>query len=269
MGHHQTKHAVRRYLPTHYRGLGPAGSQGGAGGPRGDRVIEVFPAHEAYRLSEAENQQTFEELILYEEYRHLRPAAEPTAQFFGGQPGAGKKRPEQLVIAQLSEHDGPETVMPIIGDDFRIYHPQYRWLMDQDDQRASDATAADSARWVERAIVHSLTLGPHVVIEGTLRRPEVTAACARQYQEAGFNAFLHVVAVHEHVSRTRIFERYLQQVRHRGVGRYTPHQAHQVAYQALPASLDTLIASGLFATIQLYDMDGQVIATAPRGDTGA
>lgn len=111
--------------------------------------------------------------------------------------------------------------MLIIGDDFRPYHPSYMQLMAEDDQRAADFTAADSARWVQLAIERSLAVRPHVIIEGTLRRPAVTISSARPYAQAGFASALHVVAVHEHVSRSRIFERYLRQIQHRGVGRYS------------------------------------------------
>lgn len=229
----------------------------------------VFPIDEAYRLSETENARIFEEIILISEYGDLHEAAQPSVHFFGAQPGAGKTRPEALVIARLTELDGPGAVMPIIGDDFRPYHPSYTQLMAEDDQRAAEFTAADAGRWVQRAITHSLAVRPHVIIEGTLRRPTVTLDSARPYAHAGFTTALHVMAVHEHVSRSRIFERYLRQIQHRGVGRYTPHEAHQIAYRALPGSVEELIQSSVFDSVHLYSMHGEEVSAAQRGDLSA
>ena len=120
---------------------------------------DAYPIHEAYRLSDAERQRIFATNIL-RRFERIKPVTHPTVHFFGAQPGAGKTQAEAVVAAQLHERDGPNSVMAIIGDDLRAYHPQYEQLMVDDDQRAAPFTASDSAWWVEQAIEHAPAAAP-------------------------------------------------------------------------------------------------------------
>lgn len=226
---------------------------------------DADPSPDSYRLSEAEHQRIFENRILHR-FAEIQSVERPTVHFFGAQPGAGKTRAEARVAQELVAQDGLNTVLPIIGDDFRPYHPRFAELMHENDEIAARYTAADSGRWVEKTITHALQLRPHVLIEGTLRRPEVTEASARPFVESGFTAELHVLAVHEYVSRSRIFERYIQQLHASGHGRYTMKVDHDVSYGALPMSTEKLMTSGSFITTTLTGMDGEVLAVARADD---
>lgn len=221
-----------------------------------------------YRLSEAENARIFTDRLVPREFGDLAPAAAPVAHFFGAQPGAGKSVLQRPLVAELAARAGPRSVMRIIGDEFRPYHPLYGHLLEKSDDTAAFYTDRDAGRWVERAIEHSVEHRPHVVLEGTLRDPRVTLSSAEQYQLAEFGTELHVVAVSEFISRTRIFGRYLSQVAAGGHGRYTLPEAHHRAYQMLPASLVTLHTSGAFFRTTLYDAAGTpLISASPSDDT--
>lgn len=156
--------------------------------------------------------------------------------------------------------------MSVVGD-LRIYHPVYRHLQETDDQQAARYTDADSARWVERAIELSWTIRSHVLLEGTLRRPEVTIATARAYREHGFTSHLHLVAVHEYVSRLRIIDRYLGQVVAGQPGRYTIRAAHDASYQVLPTALRTIIDSDQVDEVSVYNGAGELHQSADASNT--
>ena len=94
---------------------------------------------------------------------------------------------QNAVRRALSEQDGLSSAALIIGDDFRPYHPRYFSLMEKGDELAAFYTDRDSARWVERAIEYTARLKPHVILEGTLRDPQVTLDTAKRYRPEGFH----------------------------------------------------------------------------------
>ena len=101
-----------------------------------------------------------------------------------------------------------------------------------------------------------------MVIEGTLREPEVNMRTASLYIKHGFTVHLHVPAVHEFVSRTRIFQRYFDQSDdNSSYGRYTPREAHDRSYRVLPESVAALVNSSLFKSVTLYDQNLNSIYT--------
>jgi hypothetical protein len=220
------------------------------------------PSPEKYLLSEYESQRIFEEEIIPSEFGSLVSVDRPSVHFFGAQPGAGKSSVQAYIQEVLVELDGSLSVASVIGDDFRPYHPEYSALVEENESLAAFYTDRDSGRWVERAINHTLQIKPNVILEGTLRNPQVTLDTATQYQAKGFDREMHIVAVHEFVSRLRIFERYLQQVEDTGSGRYTLPEAHDRSYSALPQSLHTLAESGMFNRITLYNAFGDVLFCA-------
>lgn len=222
---------------------------------------------EQYWLDSAEHERIFREDILFREYRRLETVAHPSLEYFAGQPGAGKSHLQGRVIAELQRTSGTHSVMSIVGDDLRSYHPTYARLQQQNDERAAFLTDHDTGLWVERAIAASLQTRPHVILEGTFRRADVVQQTVSQHQQAGFERHLHVMAVHQFVSRTRIIGRYLLQVRNEGLGRYTNRQAHDAAYEALPTSLE--VVAHLFDKVTVYGGNGTVLGGVTINTPGA
>ena len=222
---------------------------------------EQEPFADRYLLNEGENRRIFEQWIAGRKFAHLTSVAEPSVQFFGGQPGAGKSAAQEALVAQLRDRDGFYGVAQVIGDELRAYHPAYAELLEQDDSSAAFYTDRDSARWIEASIEHVTSRGAHLVLEGTMRSADVTLRTAADCRARGYLADAHVMAVHEFVSRARIFQRYLGQVRASGHGRYTLPEAHDRAYNALPDTVDALARSGAFRTISLYDANANLLVT--------
>lgn len=223
----------------------------------------------AYKLDDREHQQIFLERIFPEKFSWLRPVSNPVAYFVGAQPGSGKSRIQTQLRIMLESQNGIGSVMEIIGDDFRPYHPKYDELLRGPDVHAAFYTDLDSGKWVEFAIEASLAIRSHVVLEGTLRRPEVALATAATYQQAGFAVELHIPVTHEYQSRLYIMSRYLEQVQRKGYGRYTVRASHDVAYKALPRSVSTLAKADVFDRIVLYNFEMIPILETRSGDKDA
>lgn len=223
----------------------------------------------AYELSELERNKIFRERIVPVRFGERQRVNQPAVYFVGGQPGAGKSNLQQRLITDIENEQGENTVVNIAGDELRIFHPRYSELLEQGDEQAAYFTDLDSGAWVERAIDHSLDLHTNVVIEGTLRRPELTTGTAERYHSSGFTAELHVMVVHEFISRLSIVGRYLKAVQREGHGRYTMRAAHEEAYKNLPESLATLATSGSFERIKLYNRESQVVSQTSTADEQA
>lgn len=218
-------------------------------------------SRERYQLSPAEHERIFRGRIVPTEFGQIQSVQAPELHYFAGQPGAGKSSLQAQVVTTLAERNSWSSIMQIVGDDFRPYHPDYARLLDRNDQLAAFYTDLDSGRWVEDSIKLSLHLRPHVILEGTFRRPEVVEQTVAQYEKAHFARHLHLLAVHQFISRTRIIGRYLAQIEQEGHGRYTTTEAHDVAYNALPDSLATIAKAGIFNVITLYRGNGLPLIT--------
>jgi predicted ABC-type ATPase len=214
-----------------------------------------------YQLSPAEHQRIFRDRIAPVEFGQVQSVQTPELHYFAGQPGAGKSSLQAQVVTAIAERSGWPSIMQIVGDDFRAYHPDYARLLDRDDQIAAFYTDLDSGRWVEDSTKLSLHLRSHVALEGTFRRPEVVEQTVTRYEKANFARHLHLLAVHQFISRMRIIGRYLTQIEQEGHGRYTTAQAHDVAYNALPDSLAVVAAAGIFNAITLYRGNGHPLLT--------
>lgn len=212
-----------------------------------------------FLLSDIENRDIFTRWIADRLFANLTPVDPPTVHFFGGQPGAGKSSMQNPIVDSLRHQDGHESVAQVIGDEFRVYHPMYEKLLVQDDNDAAFYTDRDSAKWIEQSIDFVTNRQAHLVLEGTLRNPDVTLTTASLCKSRGYRAEMHVVATHEFISRTRIFRRYVAQIHLNGHGRYTLPESHKRAYDAIPASLEALAHSGQFLGITLYDANGKML----------
>lgn len=186
-------------------------------------------------------------------FSHAAHLKRPELHIVGGQPGSGKSTLIKQIAGDLKNRFGGNAVVTIIGDRFRAFHPHYDKFLESDAYRAGEFTDADLSRWVEQAVDLTVTQGNCVIIEGTLREPEVNIRTASLYLSHGFTVHLHVLAVHEFESRSRIFQRYFDQNRNSSYGRYTPREAHDRSYRVLPESIATLMNFSLFKSITLYD----------------
>ena len=216
-------------------------------------------------LTEEERQEVFFEQILPVFYGNCGAVSCPSVHFLGGQPGAGKSFLQQIVASGL-KRDGNDSVATISIDDYREFHDHWDELLRQDDETAGAWTNQDCWEWSRLAMSFVLERGCHVICEGTLRNPGETLADVNEYLEKGFRTELHIVAVHEFVSRLRYLSRYLREVRGRGVGRFIPRSFHDEAYHVLPESVATMVESGMFYQASIHGGTGQVIEQV-RADT--
>jgi len=149
----------------------------------------------------------------------------------------------------------------IEGDALRDYHPEYARLMLKDDSTAAFYTDRDSGRWVEKAIAYAKEQRVNLVIEGTMRNPDVVASTMKSLREAGYEIDARALAVNWQLSEQGIIQRYEHQKADRGVGRMTTPEAHKAAYDGMLNTLERIEREKLADRVTIYRRGNEAIYT--------
>lgn len=175
----------------------------------------------------------------------------PSVVFVGAQPGAGKSR----AIADV--HAEQPAAVAVIGDDLRAFHPDYDVLMRTDPLAMPHVTAQASGAWVGMAADYLRAERRSVILETTMRQLPVVESTAAAFRAQGYRVEAHVLAVPGAVSALGTVTRYLGQAAGNDQNRWTPSAAHEAAYEAMPATVEQLVARGL--------VDRITVATRAQG----
>lgn len=223
---------------------------------------------ERYSLSPERLQHIYESRIAPDLFRSAQPVERPTAVVLGGQPGAGKTPMQNLASREFADKGG---IVKIIGDDLRAHLPHYKALQRSDDKTAAFFTDRDSGRLVEKAIAEAAQRSINVLVEGTMRDPDVVQATLERFRRAGFQTDARALAVNPEMSALGILQRYAAQRESRGIGRMTTWEAHEHALKGMLRTLDRIQDQRLADTLTIYRRGGEIIhrfdfAVPSKGD---
>ncbi len=180
----------------------------------------------------------------------------------GGQPGAGKGR-----VLEAANNATPGSV-PVNGDDLRTFHPEYKRLMLEDPLRMPEVTASASGPWVGMSNEYLRSEKISAIVETTLRDSAMLQREFQAFKDAGYETELRVVAVPLEVSRAGTVERYIEQVKDFGAGRWTAGAAHDVAAANVGNTVRDLVASGVVDRVVVQNRDGHVFHDADVREGG-
>lgn len=85
--------------------------------------------------------------------------------YTAGQPGAGKTQANKRAIRTYP------SLVPVVGDSLRRFHPDYESLMNEDPTAMPETTAQAAGRWVEISAEYLRERRADILIETTLRSP--------------------------------------------------------------------------------------------------
>ncbi|SMF51021.1 zeta toxin family protein [Streptomyces sp. Amel2xC10] len=177
----------------------------------------------------------------------------PVAVFVAGQPGAGKSTFAALVHHALAHRGG---AVRICSDDYKRVHPCYSALLAIDDLSAGVRTRPATRRWQAAVEDHTRRHRLNAVIETALADPEEARTTIGAYRRAGHRVELAVLAIPEALSSLAVLNRYLQQVRLAGVGRYVSAQNHDHCARQLPEVLRIIEAEQLAHRVTVIGSNG-------------
>jgi adenylate kinase family enzyme len=171
----------------------------------------------------------------------------PTAVLLGGQPASGKSA---LTDRVLQVHL-PDSFLVVNGDMFRNYHPEYDELK-KNELTFSRNTQIFSDVFTEELIGEACRQKFNIIIEGTMRNPDVPFNTARLLKQSGFRVEVYAIAAPSLFTRLGIFNRYQKEVEREGYGRLADVEAHDAATVGTLKSIDRLYETAAVDKITLF-----------------
>lgn len=212
---------------------------------------------DTYALSEQQHERIFRQVIIGDYFASGdAPSPYPTAVILGGQPGAGKTALLDPAYKDLCAI-GPTVV--INGDDLRSFHPEYQRLQSKDPENASQLTNHDSGRWVEKLIAEGIERRVNLVIESTMRNPEVFSMTSERLREGGYNVEARAIAVNERVSWQGVHTRYEGMIASGALPRFTVREAHDAGVNGMLVTLRRIEDDKLANRVLIGTRGGAVI----------
>lgn len=213
-----------------------------------------------YTLSEKQIQEIFDEYVKPLTFRHSEYVPNPVTVLVGAQPAAGKTQGQKHARALYDTE-----LTPIIGDDFRKYHPDYRRALLDDPTEMPDVTKQLSARLVEKCIDYANENGYSTIIEGTWRDDSVVLDTAREARRHGRSVQLVALATKPSLSRIGMCSRYYDAVSAGKSARWTPISAHETVLGNIDGNIESFASSDLFDRYTVIDRTGSVIYDGTDG----
>jgi len=181
------------------------------------------------------------------------PMNEKCTIILGGQPGAGKS-------TYYSTREDPVSNSVIInGDDYRRFHPNFSRIIRSDAEHMAERTQDFTNRVVERLITDLGNDGYNMIIEGTLRNPQVPINTCKELQSKGYNPDLVVVACDAEKAWISTIKRAeALQMQHEPV-RLVPFDTYDYTVNQIPINIEIIEKEKCFNSISIVNRDGDYL----------
>jgi hypothetical protein len=180
--------------------------------------------------------------------KYCKVSSNPIAVLLGGQPASGKS----YLALRVEENYPDEHFLKINGDTYRAYHPDHDTLI-KNRRSYSDETQIFSNVFTEELINEACKNRFSVIIEGTMRNPEVPLQTATQLRRFGFKVKAYVIATPSIITELGIYDRYQTEFESKGFGRLSDIDSHNAAVSGLLDSIDALYRTNAVDRISIYN----------------
>ncbi len=196
--------------------------------------------------------QVSEVLKIYEEekntyLRGLATEEHPKAILLGGQPACGKGG----LVPKIEEEYPNNDFLVVNGDNYRIHHPNFKELKNNSNQFSAE-TQIFSNVFTEQFIKEAVGNKYNVIIEGTMRNPQIPYNTAKELKDNGFSVDVFCISAPALFTELGYHNRYQEEVNLQGWGRLAEKSSHDKAVIGLLDSLDTLYQEKMVDKIHLY-----------------
>ena len=204
-------------------------------------------------------QSLWNESIKPQVFGNTTQSENPTTVFLGGQPGAGKTKGQAIIKRQF----GSKRIAQIVGDDFRLFHPDYRHLLETDPLRMPEVTAPAAGAWVRMSVQYAHENQISCIIEGTWRNPDTVLNTASEAKALGRATRAVLVAVPPALSLTGIAERFYRDMLGGKPARWTPPTAHDETIKNLTNTVRLILtpenAQSLMDEVTITNRQGELL----------
>ncbi|NUH42863.1 zeta toxin family protein [Streptomyces samsunensis] len=217
------------------------------------------PGVDYHRLSAEEHKWVFEELIVPSYLSGIVRRDDPRAVYVLGQPGAGKSK-----VARTVKRAMRRGTTKLEGDDFKISHPDYYQLLQDDPRNAGRAIRADYRAWFADAEAYVRAQRGDVLIEGAPGSAKEFLASVLPFATAAYPVELVVLAVRAADSRLGTALRYARALQIGISGRFTSRTGHDTCFGALADIMELAHAHPAITAVTVIRRDGQALLRQER-----
>lgn len=184
--------------------------------------------------------------------RGLEPQDKPFAFILGGQPASGKSNLANVIMRQFPNKE----FLFVNGDIYREFHPQAKELI-KDPHTYSEKTQVFSNFFTEELIKEAVKNKYNIIVEGTMRNPQVPLNTAKMFKEKGFYVEALAISAPAIFTEIGLYIRYQEEINFQGVGRLADIKSHHSAVDGILNSLDALYDEKVVGKIQIYSYQGK------------
>lgn len=170
----------------------------------------------------------------------------------GGQPGAGKS-------SYYANNNKIADYVKIDGDTFRVYHPDYERIIKTDSEHFAERTQTFVNYMVERLISDLGNDGYNMIIEGTLRNPNVPIKTCNELKTKGYFPELIVIACDAETAWKSTIKRAQLALFSNEPVRFVPIDIYDYTVNHLPENIEKISNEKCFRKITIMDRDGSIL----------
>jgi len=209
----------------------------------------------AGQLSDKENLRVYRRRGIFEKIADSAiPQKHPVAIILGGQNASGKSTLGEQFFSKYEQQGC--GIVRIEGDALRDFHPKFDEYNQFDDKLMVAYTAKDSGIWTSRLIEDAARSRMNMMIETTMRSPDVVGETARRLAKVGYDVQAKIFVVSYDKSLLGCYDRYEELKSLRGAGRFVHDHSLVAAYEGMPKTLQRLQQEQHCSCIHLYTRTG-------------
>ncbi len=149
--------------------------------------------------------------------------------------------------------------IPINGDEYRRFHSNYSSIIRTDSEHYAERTQSFSNRVVETLISDLGSNGYNLIIEGTLRNPDIPIRTCEFLKSKGYEHELVVVACDAEKAWQSTITR-AELLKSRGLAPcLVPIDIYNNTVNKIPDSLDKIVEKDCFKDITIINRDGDIL----------
>ena len=184
--------------------------------------------------------------------RSLTPQEKPLAFIWGGQPASGKSKLAKEFIGKFSS----DNILFVNGDIYREFHPNRQELINNP-LSYSKETQVFSNVFTENLIREAIENKYNIMVEGTMRNPQVPYNTAKMFKENGYEVEILAISAPSVFTELGLYNRYQEEINFQGWGRLAEIESHNSAVTGILSSLDLLYNEKVADKIHLYSYQAE------------
>ena len=184
--------------------------------------------------------------------RNLIPQEKPLAFILGGQPASGKSKLAKEFMGNFSN----DNILFVNGDIYREFHPNRQELINNP-LSYSKETQIFSNVFTENLIREAIENKYNIMVEGTMRNPQVPYNTAKMFKENGYEVEILAISAPSVFTELGLYNRYQEEINFQGWGRLAEIESHNSAVTRILSLLDLLYNEKIADKIHLYSYQAE------------